>query len=103
MTRIDGINHLQTSRLGHSEGTQVADNDGERSSEAARLAGKGDEVRLSTRGRVVAEAVRHVHESSEVRQARIAELKAAIADGTYTSNAREIAARLLASGTFGAS
>ena len=102
MTRIDGINHLQTSRLGQSDNAQSAENDGERAAEAARLAGRQDEVRLSNRGRIVADAVRHVHGADEVREAKVAALKAAIANGTYSSNARDIAARLLASGTFGA-
>jgi negative regulator of flagellin synthesis FlgM len=102
MTRIDGINHLQTSRLGQSDGPQAAENDGERSAVAARLAGRQDEVRLSNRGRIVADAVRHVHGADEVREAKVAALKAAIANGSYSSNSRDIAARLLTSGTFGA-
>jgi flagellar biosynthesis anti-sigma factor FlgM len=102
MTRIDGINHLQTSRLGQSDGTHAAENEGERSAEAARLAGRNDEVRLSNRGRIVADAIRHVNNADDVREAKVAALKAAIADGSYSSNARDIAARLFASGTFGA-
>jgi flagellar biosynthesis anti-sigma factor FlgM len=49
----------------------------------------------------MAEAARAVSESRDVRAEKVAALKAAIANGTYSSNAREIAARLLADGIAG--
>jgi flagellar biosynthesis anti-sigma factor FlgM len=47
---------------------------------------------------VVAEAARAVSQSRDVRSEKVAALKAAIANGTYRSNAREIAERLVANG-----
>ena len=60
--------------------------------------GRQDVINLSHRGRIVAEAARAVHTSSDVREAKVAALKAAIANGSYSSNAREIAERLVANG-----
>ena len=101
MTRIDGLNNLSTSRLGQSQGPEATQGSDESTAEANKLGRQLDEVRLSNRGRVVADAMQAVHNAGDVREAKVAALKAAIADGTYTSNAREIAARLLATGTFG--
>ncbi|WP_322796447.1 flagellar biosynthesis anti-sigma factor FlgM [Tepidiforma sp.] len=63
--------------------------------------GPRDVIALSHRGRIVAEAARAVHQARDVRAEKVAALKAAIANGTYSSNAREIAARLLANGIAG--
>ena len=101
MTRIDGINNLATSRLGQSQGAEATPAGEERTAEANKLGRQLDEVRLSSRGRVVAEAMRAVDEAPDVRMEKVDALKAAIANGSYTSNAREIASRLLATGTFG--
>ena len=65
---------------------------------AARARGRQDVLNLSDRGRVVAEAASAVANSRDVRAEKVAALKAAIANGTYSSNAREIAARLIANG-----
>jgi negative regulator of flagellin synthesis FlgM len=101
MTRIDGLNNLATSRQGQSQGAEALPSGEDRTEEANKLGRQLDEVRLSNRGRVVADAMRAVHNASDVREAKVATLKAAIANGSYTSNARDIASRLLATGTFG--
>ncbi len=101
MTRIDGLNPLSTSRtMGGQASTGVDPSDGDKSTGAA-AGGRQDVLAVSDRGRVVATAARAVHESHDVRSEKVAMLKAAIADGTYKSNAREIAERLLANGGFG--
>lgn len=103
MTRIDGLNPLSTSRTQGGYGPGGVDGAGAngRNNGADRVAGRQDELSLSNRGRVIAEAARAVGDSPEVRADKVAALKAAIADGTYRSNARDIAERLMASGTFG--
>jgi flagellar biosynthesis anti-sigma factor FlgM len=53
---------------------------------------------LSDRGRVVGVAALAVAQSPDTRAAKVAALTASIADGTYTSNARAIAERLMATG-----
>jgi len=96
MTRIDGINPLTTSRTQQGQGAPAADGAGSgRTDGTDRAAGRLDQVSLSQRGRVVAEAASAVAGSRDVRTEKVAALKAAIADGTYRSNAREIARRLI--------
>ncbi len=102
MTRIDGVNPLATSRTQHGQAAGGIESPGARPHEdGERIAGPQDEISLSRRGRIVADAVRAVAAAPDVRAEKIAQVRASIADGTYRSNAREIAARLLASGTFG--
>jgi negative regulator of flagellin synthesis FlgM len=102
MTRIDGLNPLATSRtIGGqaSPGIDAADNDG--SSAPVSPGGRQDVLSVSDRGRVVAVGARAVRESSDVRSEKVAALRAAIAEGSYKSNAREIAERLMANGGLG--
>jgi negative regulator of flagellin synthesis FlgM len=99
MTRIDGINPLATSRLGHNPAAEGEERDGSERAGAAERAGAQDRATLSVRGRFIGQAVAAVASAPEVRAERVAALKAAIADGSYKSNARQIAARLLASGS----
>jgi negative regulator of flagellin synthesis FlgM len=101
MTRIDGPNPLSTSRLGQgnaAEQTGRADDAAKNGADGPR---KADLASISARGRVVAEAMQAVQSAPDVRAAKVAELKAAIAGGTYHSSARDIAQRLIAGGTFG--
>jgi negative regulator of flagellin synthesis FlgM len=65
---------------------------------ALKARGRQDAVNLSNRGRLVAEAAQAVALSRDVRTEKVAALKAAIANGSYRSNAREIAVRLFANG-----
>lgn len=97
MTRIDGLNPLATSRTGAGTPSQGVDGAGGEAGAAERLDGRHDNVNLSNRGRVVAVAAQAVAQSPEVRAERVAALKAAIGDGTYASDARGIAQRLLTS------
>jgi flagellar biosynthesis anti-sigma factor FlgM len=100
MNRIDGNNPLATSRLG--QGLPASDvNRGDEAGKEASSVSRGDLAAISNRGRFVAAAMRSVQDAPDVRWDRVAELKSAIADGAYHSNARGIAARLMAGGTLG--
>jgi flagellar biosynthesis anti-sigma factor FlgM len=102
MARIDGLNlggtHLNPAG-GPGAAGQAAQSGSAQGANGARAA--QDVLTLSPRGRIVAEAARAVAEARDVRAEKVAALKAAIASGTYSSNAREIAARLLADGIAG--
>ena len=101
MARIDGLN-LSGASLNPASAAAASGAHGSAESEAALKArGRQDAVALSTRGRLVAEAAHAVQQSREVRSEKVAALKAAIANGTYSSNAREIAERLIANGLAG--
>ena len=99
MTRIDGFNPLATSRTGQSLGADGVDRNGAGRNGEAEGVGAQDRATLSPRGRYIGQAVAAVASAPEVRAEKVAALKAAIADGSYKSNARDIAARLLASGS----
>lgn len=101
MTRIDGLNPLSTSRTQHGAAPGAAESALRGRDGTGRAEGPQDAISLSNRGRLVADAARAVAEAPEVRAERVAEARAAIANGTYRSDAREIAARLVASGAFG--
>ena len=99
MTRIDGLNPLSTSRtMGSHASSGIESSDGDGASHANAAGGRQDVLALSDRGRVVGLAAAAVAQAPDTRAAKVAALKASIADGTYTSNAREIAERLLATG-----
>lgn len=102
MARIDGLN-LGGAHLNPAGGPGAAGqpNGTGSSGQAAGARGSHDVLSLSPRVRVIAEAARAVSEARDVRAEKVAALKAAIANGTYTSNARDIAARLLANGIAG--
>ncbi|HQW51298.1 MAG TPA: flagellar biosynthesis anti-sigma factor FlgM [Tepidiformaceae bacterium] len=103
MARIDGLNLSGASMNPASAAAGASSANGSAESQAALKArGRQDVLNLSNRGRVVAEAAHAVNESRDVRAEKVAALKAAIANGTYSSNAREIAERLLANGLGGA-
>src|SRR5437879_5452415 len=99
MNRIDGLGPLTTSRT--TQGSALSAPDGGSGNGAKSVDGTIpglDQVSLSTRGRTVRDAAKLVADAPDIRADRVAQLKAAIADGTYTSNARDIAARLMATG-----
>jgi len=104
MTRIDGLNPLSTSRTtsGLASAGVDAGSDERAATGGATGAGRQDVLSVSSRGRVMAVAASAVAESRDVRAEKVATLKAAIADGSYRSNAREIASRLVADGLGGA-
>jgi len=99
VTRIDGFNPLATSRTAQSLGPDRIDRNGNGRSGEAEGIGAQDRATLSPRGRFIGHAVAAVASAPEIRAEKVAALKAAIADGTYRSNARDIAARLLAGGS----
>ncbi|MGH2633112.1 MAG: flagellar biosynthesis anti-sigma factor FlgM [Tepidiformaceae bacterium] len=102
MTRIDGLNPLSTSRTTSGMASAGVDSDERAAAGAAGAGGRQDVLSVSNRGRVMAVAASAVAQSRDVRSEKIATLKAAIADGSYKSNAREIASRLVADGLGGA-
>lgn len=102
MNRIDGLNPLITSRTLGGSATGAAEGaDPDRNREAEAVGGKQDAVLLSFRSRTMADVSQAVASAPDVRADRVATIRAQIANGTYTSNAREIAIRLLSSGSFG--
>ncbi len=102
MTRIDGLNPLTTSRTNQGQSSQGIAGGTDRDGDVGHVAGPQDNITLSSRSRIVAEVAAHVASAPDVRAAKVAELRAAIAGGTYSVNAAEISARLFATGTFGA-
>ena len=100
MTRIDGLGPLDTSRTQHGAAAQGVDGANGGSRDVEQTGGRRDEINLSWRARNVAGAAAAVHNAPEVRSEKVAALRAAIANGTYQPDARHIAERLLASGTF---
>jgi len=102
VNRIDGVNPLSTSRTQQGRETAGVDAaDGRRNSSAANAPAGLDQVNLSGRGRVVARAAAAVYAVPDVREAKVASLRAAIAAGSYNPDPADVAARLLASGSFG--
>ena len=99
MARIDGLN-LSGANLNPASAAGAAGgaHDPAANEAANKARGRQDAVNLSNRGRLVAEAAQAVHQSRDVRSEKVAALKAAIANGNYSSNAREIAERLVANG-----
>ncbi len=98
MTRIDGLNPLATNRMLNGQSSQNVDGTESDAAQTNAAGGRQDVLAVSNRGRVVAIAAQAVGQSPDVRAAKVAALKASIADGTYVSNARDIAERLLSSG-----
>lgn len=101
MTRIDGLN---TSAPGRTlQGAALAGADpsqshGANGTETAN--GRQDNVVVSSRARLMSVASRAVQGSSDVRAAKVAALRAAIANGSYTVDPEGIAQRLLRGGGF---
>ena len=98
MARIDGLNLSGASMNPAGAAGAAGAGSAAESQAALKARGKQDVINLSNRGRIVAEASQAVRQSSDVRAERVAALKAAIANGTYSSNAHEIAERLIANG-----
>lgn len=65
---------------------------------AATAKQEGDSSGITTNARELSRAREVVEESAEVRAEKVAQLKAAIADGTYKADPREIARTLLERG-----
>lgn len=103
MNRIDGSNPLATTRTQQGMGASGVDSASsrDRANESDGLSGGLDRVSLSSRGRIMAEATLAVSTAPDVRAERVMALKAAIANGTYETGARQVAERLLANGSFG--
>lgn len=102
MTRIEGLNPLATGRtIGGQASPGIDATDTDRKSSPVAAGGRQDVLSVSDRGRTVAVAALAVRESSDVRSDKVAALQAAIASGSYKSNARDIAERLMANGGLG--
>ena len=98
MARIDGLNLSGTNLNTGVTGLGGSKEDSAAAEAALKARGRQDAVNLSNRGRLVAEAAQAVALSRDVRSEKVLALKAAIANGSYRSNAREIAERLFANG-----
>ena len=99
MNRIDGLNPLHTSKtLGGSPPAPVGGSSPQRANGMDEVSGKHDAVVLSFRSREMADVSQAVANAPETRADRVSVLRAQIASGSYQSNARDIAARLLSSG-----
>ena len=98
MARIDGLNLSGANLIPASAAAAGGSHDPAAAEAALKARGRQDAVSLSNRGRLVAEAAQAVAASRDVRAEKVATLKAAIANGNYSSNAREIAERLFANG-----
>lgn len=101
MTRIDGLHSLATSRTQTSSAAGAVDGAARGTQGPEESLGAQDRVSLSGRARLIAEAAAAVANAPESREAKVLALKAAIANGTYDASPREVAERLLATGTFG--
>ena len=103
MTRIDGLNTGAAGRALQGGSASGIDSGAGAPGEHVEAAGSGkqDAIVVSDRARVMALAARSVAAASGVRTDRVAALKAAIANGSYTVDAQGIAARLLRGGTLG--
>lgn len=56
-----------------------------------------DEVNVSANGKIFAAAMKEANATSEVREAKVAELREQIQSGTYAPSSRDIAAKMLGS------
>lgn len=99
MTRIDGSNALGTSRTQAGSGITAADSarDKGRAQETQQLTGPQDQITVSIKSKLMAEASSAVSSAPDVRQEKVLALKAQIANGTYAPSPRELAQRLLGS------
>lgn len=100
MNRIDGMNTLGTSRT--QAGSVAGAADASRSARGSNssseiLPGPQDQVSVSGRSRVMAEATAAVNSARDVRAEKVAALKASIANGTYSADPMQLATRMLSS------
>lgn len=98
MNRIDGVNPLTTSRTQHGAAPGALEGALPGQQPGGSVDGRRDALNLSERGRVVARAALAVQSASDIREARVAALKAAIASGTYEIDAEAVARRLISNG-----
>lgn len=66
-----------------------------RSRTAAAAPARGDTVKVSQDGQLLNVAFKAAQEAPDVRAEKVAQLRARIADGTYASDSRKIAAGIL--------
>ncbi len=99
MTRIDGLNTLGTSRTQAGSATGGVDSakQAAKSQGTEQLSGPQDKVSVSSRSRIIADASAAVASAPDVRQEKVMALKAAIANGTYSADPRELAQRMFSS------
>lgn len=98
MSRIDGLQPGGLERALGGRGVGEAGGiSGDGRGSAHRTDG-ADRALVSSRGRLLAAAMHSVRSASEVRQERVAALRASLAEGSYRVDAEAIAQRLLADG-----
>ncbi len=98
MARIDGINPSGIERTNGRTGPADAAGSRDASQAGGVAPADADRVSISRRSLAMAAAMRAVHSAAEVRQARVAEIKAAIMRGEYEVDADAIADRLVRDG-----
>lgn len=76
-------------------GQQLRTGGGARDQEPAAPAPEPDKMTISEAGRTFQLALKAAKEAPEVREAKVAALKQAVADGTYSVPASEIAEKML--------
>ncbi|GHU90331.1 hypothetical protein FACS1894202_09960 [Clostridia bacterium] len=64
---------------------------------ASTVVQAADELNVSANGKVFAQAMRQIAETPDVREAKVAELRDRIQGGTYATDSRAIAAKMLGS------
>lgn len=76
-------------------GAGTADATPQRRSRTAAAPARGDTVKVSQDGQLLNVAFKAAQEAPDVRAEKVAQLRARIADGTYASDSRKIAAGIL--------
>lgn len=98
MARIDGINPSGIERTNGRTGPVEASGGREAGQPGGVAPADADRVSISRRSLRMATAVRAVQSAPDIRDGRVAEIKAAIARGEYGVDAEAIAERLLRAG-----
>ena len=90
---INGLNTGQTTTNKAKGNAQVAAKDGEKKAQAS--SGGNTTVNISDEAKSLSQLQGKVSKGDSFDEARVAELKAAIADGSYKPDANKIAGKLL--------
>ncbi|MCG8668789.1 MAG: flagellar biosynthesis anti-sigma factor FlgM [Pseudomonadales bacterium] len=90
---INGLNTSQTTTNKAKGNAQVASKDGEKKTQAS--SGGNTTVNISDEAKSLSQLQGEVSKGDSFDEAKVAELKAAIADGSYKPDANKIAGKLL--------
>ncbi len=97
--RIDGKAQLGTEQLEYASRSKKTDKKGVNGEKAAdaRSASGSDAVVISGKAKETVSLARALKEMPEVRNDKVAELKARVADGSYNVSGRDIAEKIVSS------